>query len=256
MKHPENDYGNGNDRLFADLQRKKASEKEWSAGISFDPGMVSFNGIFKSDMSSWDHTLNDPDTNNPGPSHGSEEKGPTAWAGMPRVAEDMESFLGSAPRRHHLPISFAITAEKHFSSWLGLESGIAYSYLHTDFERYKEPSTCHWHYLEIPLKVNLYVYTSPHFKVYGSFGGRVSIPVYSYAQIAPNLPIHSGRFNSKTVWSAGGSIGAAFHLSKRVDLFIEPTLRYHFPQECRLPNIWTDDKPWSISVPIGFRFNW
>ena len=181
---------------------------------------------------------------------------------MLRNAGDIENYLGSgfASRHHYLPISFAVTAEKRFSPWLGLESGLGYSYLHTDFERYtlngSEVSTCHWHYLEIPLKVNLYAYTSSRFKLYCSFGGRLALPVYSYAAIAPGANCRSGRFHSAPVWSAGGSVGAAFRLSRKVDIFIEPSLRYHFPQQTAIPNIWTDDEPWSISIPIGFRFSW
>ncbi len=251
----ENNHTNSSDRLFADVPRKRSSSGGWSAGISFNPGITGFNSVSEGDFAN-QPSPGDPDFNNPDQPQNPEDKEPGTQARMPRLADDIESSLGSAPRRHHLPISFALTAEKHFTSWLGLESGIGYSYLHSDFERYKEPTTCHWHYIEIPLKVNLYAYTSPRIKLYGSIGGRVAIPVYSYAQIAPNPDVHSGTFRSKTVWSAGVSAGAAFSLSKRVDIFIEPTLRYNFPQECTIPNIWTDDEPWSISIPIGFRFSW
>lgn len=251
LKKPQ-DYRNDpyHDQLFADVPQMATKDKGWSAGISFDPGMMSFNGF--SDSNYCESPKPDTPVTPPNP----DDEDVTPQAKMPRLANDIESSLGSAPRRHHLPISFALTAEKHFSSWLGLESGIGYSYLHTDFERYKEPTTCHWHYLEIPLKVNLYAYTSPRMKLYFGFGGKVAIPVYSYAQMAPDSNIQSGTFGSKAVWSVGGNVGVGFRLSKRVDLFLEPSLRYHFPQDCNIPNIWTDDEPWSISIPIGFRFNW
>lgn len=246
----EDDSCNDYSTLFAELPRKSSSDKGWSAGISFDQGIISFNrmneGVFDAN----------PPVNDPGPAQGTDDDKVPAQARAPHIPMDVESSLGSAPRRHHLPISLALTAEKHMSSWLGLETGIGYSYLHTDLERYKEPSTCHWHYLEIPLKVNLYAYTSPRMKLYLGLGGRVSIPVYSYVHIAPNPYSRSGRFDSKPVWSVAGSVGAAFRLSKRIDIFIEPSLRYHFPQECTIPNIWTDDEPWSISLPIGVRFSW
>ncbi|MDE6290789.1 MAG: sigma-70 family RNA polymerase sigma factor [Muribaculaceae bacterium] len=250
-KPHKDDYGSVCDILSADMPRKSHKDKGWSAGISFDPGIARFNSIAARDEAS-----NPPVNNPPGPSHGTDDDKVLTQARIPRINEDMESSLGSAPHRHHLPVSFAITAEKHLSSWLGLESGVGYSYLHTDFERYKEPSTCHWHYIEIPLKVNLYAYTSPRIKLYGSLGGRIAIPVHSYAKISTNPYVHSGTFRSKTVWSVGVSAGAAFSLSKKLDLFIEPTIRYHLPQECTIPNIWTDDEPWSISIPIGLRFNW
>lgn len=251
----EHNHTNSSDRLFADVPRKRSSSRGWTAGISFNTGITSFNSMTDGDFAN-QPSLGDPDFNNPDQPQNPENKEPGTQARVPRLADDVESSLGSAPHRHHLPISFALTAEKHLTSWLGLESGIGYSYLHSDFERYKEPTTCHWHYIEIPLKVNLYAYTSPRIKLYGSIGGRVAIPVHSYAQIAPNPDVHSGSVRSKTVWSAAVNAGTAFSLSKHVDIFIEPTLRYNFPQECTIPNIWTDDEPWSISIPIGFRFNW
>lgn len=243
---PDNFYN----QLYADLPQNLTKDKGWSAGITFDPGMMSFDIPTAANLN--DNIV----SSSPGTPPKPDDEEVTPQAKMPRLDNDIENSLEAAPRRHHLPISFALTAEKHFSSWLGLESGIGYSYLHTDFERYKEPTTCHWHYLEIPLKVNLYAYTAPRIKLYFGFGGRVAIPVYSYAQIDLNSYDQSGSFSSKAVWSVGGNVGIAFRLSKRVDLFLEPSLLYHFPQECKIPNIWTDDEPWSISIPIGFRFNW
>lgn len=248
------------DRILAEIPQKSSADNGWTAGISVDPGLLSFNSI-SGDEANVDYSCQDPC--NPPPGSEDEESKSVVPSKIPaRSAEDIERYLGSASRRHYLPISFALTAEKRFSSWLGIEAGIGYSYLHTDFERYiiatrkNEVSTCHWHYLEIPLKVNLYAYSSHRIKLYFGLGGSVAIPVYSYAHIAQNPSIQSGRFDSKTVWSVGGSIGASFRLSKRVDLFIEPSLRYHFPQECNIPNLWTDDEPFSISIPIGFRFSW
>ena len=253
----DDDNDNTKDQLFAYLPHKTTTDNGWSAGIYVDPGMLSFDGLNAGDLEN-----NQPGQDQAQPPSGpdNDNNNPSTPAKMPRSTQDIENYLHSASRQHHLPISFALTAEKRLSSSFGLESGLGYSYLHSDFEKHSHNgntiSSCHWHYLEIPLKMNLYAYTSPRMKLYFSFGGRVAIPVYSYAQIAPNPYCQSGRFDSKAVWSVGGSVGAAFRLSKRVDIFIEPSLRYHFPQDCTIPNIWTDDEPWSISIPIGFRFNW
>ncbi len=100
------------------------------------------------------------------------------------------------------------------------------------------------------------MYTSSRFKVYGALGASVALPIYSYAQMPPLYNVPSGTFNSKVDLSAGGSMVLSFRLSKRLDIFIEPSLRYHFPQDAKIPNIWTDDTPWSISIPIGLRLNW
>ena len=256
----KDDIDDFQDQLFADIPNKAAAAERWSAAISVDPGMMNFNIANNDDLSDASHNnpWNDPDR--PPSENEDYQKELKSLSRMPEALQSMESYLAPATRRHHLPISFAVTAEKHFTSWLGCESGIGYSFLHTDFERYhikgNEVSTCYWHYLEIPLKLNLYAYTSPNFKLYGSLGGRLAIPVYSYARIAPESNCSSGRFGSSPVWSVGASIGVAFRMSKRLDLFIEPSIRYHFPQDCAIPNIWTDDEPWSLSIPLGIRFSW
>ncbi len=120
-------------------------------------------------------------------------------------------------------------------------------------------ATCQWHYLEVPLKMNLYAYQSDKFSIYGSAGGRVAIPVYSNGTV--HTMGHSGAYDigslePKPVWSAGVSVGFSYRLSKRLNLFLEPSLQYHFPQDAKVPNIWTDDEPWSFSIPIGVRFSW
>ncbi|MDE6740713.1 MAG: sigma-70 family RNA polymerase sigma factor [Muribaculaceae bacterium] len=254
--YPEEDLDSFYDRLFAEAPGKSSSDKGWSAGISVDPGLLSFNS-FGGDAVADAPPAHDPNYPPTGPD---DEDTPPPSRMASQATDTPESYLGTAARHHYLPISFALTAEKRFSPWLGIESGIGYSYLHSDFERYSangnEVSTCHWHYLEVPLKVNLYAYSNPRFKLYCSFGGRIALPVYAYASIPTNPYCKSGSFDSKTLWSVGGSLGMAFRLSKRVDLFIEPSLHYHFPQNSALPNIWTDDEPWSISIPIGFRLNW
>ncbi|MDE5871462.1 MAG: sigma-70 family RNA polymerase sigma factor, partial [Muribaculaceae bacterium] len=45
VKPLEDDYGNAYDRLFADVPSNNYKDKGWSAGISFDPGITSFNGV-------------------------------------------------------------------------------------------------------------------------------------------------------------------------------------------------------------------
>lgn len=234
-------------------------QRGWSAGVSFDAGMVSFAGLGASDLyysNASDPGSSDDPNNSQTPPEEGEEK-----TSMPTRAKEVDLIdqLHNWRRKHYLPITVGLTAEKRLSSWLGIETGLAYSYLHSDYEGYMQNATCHWHYLEIPLKMNMYAYQSDRFSIYGSVGGRVAIPVYS------NAAVHT-MGNSSTycittldpepVWSAGVSLGFSYRLTKRLNLYLEPSLQYHFPQDAKVPNIWTDDEPWSFSIPIGVRFSW
>lgn len=249
-----------NDLFYAQLQKKHKRSKGWSAGIAFNSGtalqgITSMDGLGNHDNifdDLWGSQLNpnDPETK---PDDNDTDPQIQTRSG----ADDSLDKLDGQSCTYHLPITIEVTAEKHFTSWLGLESGISYTYLRTDFEGYSDKTICQWHYLELPLKVNLYAYDSSRFAIYGSVGGRFAIPIHSWASIhnKGNKGDSAMSFKSYSRWSVGGSIGFSYHLSKRVNLYIEPTLQYHFPHEYKVRNIW-DDERWHFSLPIGVRFNW
>ncbi len=238
---------------------QSSKQRGWSAGVSFDAGMVSFAGFGSSDLYYSDVSSPNPPQNPDDPQTPTEEG--DEKTSMPTRAKGIDFLdqLGNWRRKHYLPITAGFTVEKRLSSWLGIETGLAYSYLHSDFEGYMQNATCHWHYIEIPLKLNLYAYQSDRFSVYGSVGGRVALPVYSNGVVntmGSSSAYNIGSLKPKPVWSAGVSVGVSYRLTKRLNLYLEPSLQYHFPQDVKVPNIWTDDEPWSFSIPIGVRFSW
>lgn len=244
------------ENYLADIRHKDLIHKGWSAGINFDSGILNFdqsNSSNYSDLSAGPHPSDSEDESNK-PDNNGESNVMDTRARECEIADELDS----QSHRNYLPITFGITAEKRINTWLGLESGVSYTYLRTDFEYMHSTIRCNWHYLEIPLKVNMYAFNTSRFSFYGSVSGKLSIPVYSNAQV-PSASIYrvdkGGRFRSNPVWSAGGSIGISYRLSERINLYVEPSLQYHFRHEFKVPNLWTDD-PWSFSIPIGIRFNW
>lgn len=171
---------------------------------------------------------------------------------------DVGKNLAWQPHRNHLPQSVTLTAERRLLPVVGLETGIGYTYIHSDFEGPLATTDCHWHYLSFPLKINLYAYKGPRFTIYGSLGGDIHIPVYSNADVHAegiNPGYGSGRFHSSPFWSVGGGIGISMSLSRYIDVYLEPSITYHFPNNDLVPNVWTDE-PWGFSVPFGIRFKW
>ncbi len=261
-------YSSDNDNFEIGIPRVESPHHStWSASVAFDSGMLNFGG------SAEDLADNIGDSTFPGVSLGPSDDDkddenkdaselPNA-SKSPRRTRARESELPSDLRgwgcKHYLPITFGVSAEKRFSSRIGIETGLAYSYLHSDFEQGYREIACHWHYLEIPLKLNIYAYSSDRFSLYGSLGGRVSLPVYTIEEEKNKTQSSTEKrhsFDTKALWSASVSIGASYRVTKNLNIFIEPSLQYHFPQESKIPNIWTDDEPWSVSIPIGLRFSW
>lgn len=178
---------------------------------------------------------------------------------LPRRARSKVSFSDYeyANHRHYLPNSFYATVNKEITSIFSIETGLAYTYLHSTFELNDTKSSCHWHYLGIPLKFNFTLKNSNRFRLYTSLGAKVDFPLYSNAVIShyENRPsLKSGKFNSSVVWSASISLGASVKIFKNAELFVEPTLNYHFKHDYTVPNILTEE-PWGVSIPVGIRFN-
>ncbi|MDE6409593.1 MAG: sigma-70 family RNA polymerase sigma factor [Muribaculaceae bacterium] len=164
--------------------------------------------------------------------------------------------LKNQSHRNHLPISFAFTAQKNFNSTLGIETGLSYTYLHSTFEDSGFVTECHWHYLGIPVKLNLTFFSIPRIRIYGSLGGAFYYPVYASANEKWMVPaLKTGKFHSHPVWSLGAGVGLSFNLSKKIDIYIEPTLQHYFTNKNDVPNLWTDQS-WGFTFPIGIRFKW
>lgn len=260
---------------------EKTEDNNWTFALSLSTGNAEFGSNksdFASDSSSADPSIpNIPDNPFPdkpgqdvsfgGDGNGEDDKDDTAddstQNDMGKVARRGKSTakpLKDQSHHNHQPISFSFTAQKRINSWLGIETGLSYTYLHTTFEDENRVTECHWHYLGIPLKVNFTAVKAGRFSFYGSVGGSIYIPVYSGASLdsgkAP-LPGLSadGRFGSKPVWAAGVGIGVSFSLTDQISLYFEPTAQRYFTRKVSVPNLWSDE-PWGLTFPIGIRFNW
>ncbi|MDE6768299.1 MAG: hypothetical protein K2J78_01085, partial [Muribaculaceae bacterium] len=175
----------------------------------------------------------------------------------PRRGEPSYNDYKKVGHTNYLPISFSVAVNKALDNTFSVETGLTYTYLYTTFESYPSISSCHWHYLGIPLKLDINLCSLRRVKMYTAIGGIMDIPLYSKADVTTtsgSSTLWGGKFNSPVVWSLSASYGISIKLSKKVDIFLEPTLQYHFDHNVTVPNVWSDEK-WGFSLPIGFRFN-
>lgn len=243
----------GNEVTYAypddDIIRKFRSD-EWSVGIGVNPGLLSFDNMGGTDDSFCSDNQGG-DINRPDPDDKQEQ------THLPTRSSNGYQNYKNVGHHNYLPISFSLNVNKSFTRNLSMESGLTYTYLHSTFETSRAKSHCHWHYIGIPLKLNFKTFTFDKFRLYASIGGELDIPVYSRADVeavSTSTDLMSGKFDSSVVWSLSASYGVSFRLSRRVEIFLEPTLQYHFDHDFDVPNSWTDN-PWGFSLPIGFRFN-
>ena len=160
------------------------------------------------------------------------------------------------PHTNSMPVTVGVSINKSFSRFIGMETGLTYTYLHSTLKHGEYFSDCRWHYLGIPLKVTVNNYTDNRFRLYAAAGLQFDFPLNSSASTrAPEsvTALPRGRFHSSPVWSVSASYGAAINLTSRTGLFIEPTVTHHFNHSFDVPNSWTDNHL-GLSLLIGVQF--
>lgn len=236
------------------LPLKGKSAGGWALNVGADTGLLSFNSLTIGDYcQSAGPGGNLENPNNPDPENPDEKENAPK---MMRRTGGYQDYSG-VNHSNSLPVSVAFSVSRSLDDIFSVEGGVRYTYLHSTFETSAAVANCHWHYLGIPLKLNVKIYAAHRFKLYAGVGGAMDIPLYSNAVVtasSANPDLKPGRFSSPVMWSLQGNLGVALKLSKRVDLFLEPTLQYHFDQDYTVPNTWTDNR-WGISLPLGLRLN-
>lgn len=223
----------------------------WSVKVGADAGLLSFNTLIGDNYDMVHDGCLGADNRDPEESNDKEKER--------KIVEKNRAYNDYRRVSHSnsLPITVAVSAAKRLNNVFSIETGVRYTYLHSSFETKTSKAHCHWHYAGIPLKLNVKMFSARRFRAYVGAGGAVDIPLYSYADVTSddgNIDLSPGRFSSSVVWSLSGNLGMSIELSKRLEIFIEPTLQYHFNHDFNVPNIWSDNN-WGFSLPIGFRFN-
>ena len=147
---------------------------------------------------------------------------------------------------------------------MGIETGINYSRLTSDFEMGADGNTINErqdiHYVGIPVKGIYNFYNGKSWNLYGSAGLTTEIPVYS--------PLYSNYFvdgnyeaSDKTTlhapwqFSTTLGLGLQYHLTPSIGLFAEPSLQYYIPTHSDIETYRTEH-PLNFTLPLGIRFTW
>ena len=165
---------------------------------------------------------------------------------------------------HYMPIIFSLALKYKLNNRFGLETGLSYSRLRSDFEMGTNGNTINEqqtiHYLGIPVKGLCNMYTGKAWSLYGSLGVTTEIPVYS--PFNTNYYLHGVlQVTDKTTlhapwqWSVGTGLGLQYNLTPRIGLFAEPSLQYYIPTGSDIETYRTEH-PFMFTLPLGIRFTW
>ena len=165
---------------------------------------------------------------------------------------------------HQMPVTWSLALKYRLNHRFGLESGLSYSRLNSDFEMGAGGNTIHEHqtihYLGIPMKGIYNMYGRRLWNIYGSLGLTTEIPVHSTLhsdfyvngqyEVGDKTAIHAPWQLSTTF-----GLGLQYHLTPNVGFFVEPSLQYYVPTNSDIETYRTEH-PFSFSLPLGIRFTW
>ena len=177
---------------------------------------------------------------------------------------------------HQMPVTWSLALKYRLDNRFGLESGLGYCRLTSDFEigadgrsategdaclgknTIREHQTIH--YLDIPVKGIYNMYGRKRWGIYGSLGLTTEIPVHSTLQsdfYVNGQYEASDKTTIRAPWqfSTTFGLGLQYHLTPNVGFFAEPSLQYYIPMQSDIETYRTEH-PFTFSLPLGIRFTW
>ena len=165
---------------------------------------------------------------------------------------------------HHMPINFSLALKYRMNNRLGIETGLSYSSLKSEFEMGSNGNTINEqqtvHYLGIPVKGLYNLCTGKAWTLYGSLGITTEIPVYS--SFNTSYYLHGSlEATDKTMlrtpwqWSVGTGLGLQYNLTPSIGFFAEPSMQYYIPTGSSIETYRTEH-PFTFSLPLGIRLTW
>lgn len=209
-------------KLFAKGKNKKDNNWMLAAAVGAGGGNLGFN-LNSTDQSYYDHdnsSIISPPGGFPNSNYYNNILSPSDF-------DDID---------YSVPLSFGVMARKNFNQYIGLESGIVYTYLSTNFEknsgkRYK--AKMELHYLGIPVNFVAYLWNNPKWNIYMTAGamaekGLQSIYSQDIYENTLNSTVKAKNSIDGIQWSINGSLGVSYKLVQDWSLYVEPRVSHYF----------------------------
>lgn len=135
-----------------------------------------------------------------------------------------------------MPTGGSITLERQLNDWLAVESGIKYTYMHSDAQTL--------HYLSIPVKVNATLARLSKVDFYATVGGSAD----------KCIAATHGSANENIQFTAMAGVGICYHLNSKIAFFAEPAITHYFNNESKYTSYRTE-KSNAFSLQSGLCMN-
>lgn len=186
---------------------------------------------------------------------------------MVQFAQDMHPHsMGSRTNvKHHAPLAFGIMLSKELPLNFAVESGIRYTYMHSELKNPEETrkESQQLHYLGIPLSLKYRFWKWNNLNAYAKIGGAIDFNIagtwkelYNYQADfgTGQISAFNEEIEKRPQLSVAGSLGIAYSLSDLFQLYFEPGVSYYFDNYTGVRNI-RKEKPLDLSLQLGGRFS-
>lgn len=166
--------------------------------------------------------------------------------------------------KHHAPVRAGLSVRYALTDRWGIESGVTYSYLSSDFSSESDGTTNEreqkLHFIGIPLNVDYSLWYGKRFRVYVSAGTMAELNVRGVSTVRRKLGgavITEGDKNTRMKrlqWSANAAIGGQLNITEGVGLYVEPGLGYYFDNGSDIKTAYTE-RQLNYSIKLGLRYS-
>ncbi len=167
---------------------------------------------------------------------------------------------------HKMPVKIGASIRYDFNKFLGIESGLTYSFLSSDLKTGEESAVSSWskgvqsmHYLGIPLNLSFNIFSSRYFNAYITAGGlmekcvRGSLKTDEYLDGKYHGSSSTALRQKGLQWSVNGAAGIQVNILPQLGLYMEPGVSHHFSNNSKVRTIYSD-KPTDFSLSFGLRY--
>ena len=179
------------------------------------------------------------------------------------MGDELSLFSTPEPLKftHKTPISVGLTIEKHLGKHWGVESGIVYTLLRSDYktQSLSQEGKQELHYIGIPLQAICRFARAGNFSFYAAAGPKIDFNVSGRRTETARNGIASSNGtedirDKKPQWSLQLRAGAAYAFIPQLELYAEPSMAYYINNKSDIPDLWKD-KPLNFIFQVGLRTN-
>ena len=189
---------------------------------------------------------------------------------LPEMAQDYAynqmqvEEIATKDEKHRQSVKVGISLRYNLNSRWGLQTGITYTRLTSEFTEEKSTSSIATHqkldYIGVPFTVNYNIWQNRHLIIYVAAGGAVEKLVNGAATTEKTVLNTTSTISSddvsenRPVFSTSLAAGLEYMVNPYLNIYVQPGVTRHFDNGSGIKSIYTD-KPLNMEFNLGVRID-